>query len=84
MNIQMITTALALLSSSLTLTACGDDSGACVSDSVDYKYFVRTYCYDNWDRSDCDEHNDQPVNGTNWTFHAGETCEDRGLHSGGN
>lgn len=75
---------LVAMGSLLPLTACGDDSGACVSDPVTYNFGVRTYCYENWDESDCDRNADDQTNGADWTFYSGQSCADRGLHTGSN
>ena len=62
----------------LLLSSCGG-TGCCVSDPVYYSYGYRVYCYDDWDKSDCEENDSEQVNGASWTFYRGDTCEDRGL-----
>lgn len=68
----------------LTLSGCAG-AGACVSDVVDFQYQgPKIYCYDDWDRADCDINDQEQVNGAGWTFFAGQTCDDRGLVEGSN
>jgi len=37
-----------------------------------------TYCKDGWTKEECDEWDDQEINGVSWFFHKGQTCEERG------
>ncbi|MGQ9616681.1 MAG: hypothetical protein ACUVWJ_09835 [Spirochaetota bacterium] len=74
---------LAFLVSALMLSSCGG-TGCCVSDAVSYSYGDRVYCYDDWDKSDCEENDSEQVNGAGWTFYRGQTCEDRDLVGGSN
>lgn len=69
----------------LGLAGCGG-VGACISDVVDdFQYLGdRVYCYDGWDRFDCDVNTAEEVNGVAWTFHPGDTCDDHGLSEGSN
>jgi hypothetical protein len=63
----------------------GSSEGACVSDVVEFSQIGdRVYCYDSWDKSDCDANDADNVNGASWTFYEGQTCEDRGLTEGSN
>ena len=66
------------------LSGCGDGLGACVSEPVDLAFGLVVYCYDGWDRSDCNANDDQRVNGADWEFHGGQECEDRDLETGSN
>ena len=50
-------------------------TGVCTGYSAEYN---RTYCKDSWTKEECDEWNDLEVNGVSWTFHKGQTCEERG------
>lgn len=68
----------------LALLACGGGSGACVSDPVQYSFGLRVYCYSNWSSADCSVNNNDQVNGANWAFYGGQTCEDRSLTDGSN
>ena len=71
----------------LTAPACelgGDGSGACVSDAVEFSFGLRVYCYSDWDQDDCASYNRQQVNGAEWSFYEGQSCEDRDLEEGSN
>ena len=50
-------------------------TGVCTGYSAE---FNSTYCKDGWTKEECDEWNDQEINGVSWYFYAGQTCEDRG------
>jgi len=50
-------------------------TGVCTGYSPE---FNSTYCKDGWTQEECDEWNDLEVNGVSWTFHRGQTCEERG------
>jgi len=50
-------------------------TGVCTGFSAE---FNSTYCKDGWTEEECDEWNELEVNGVSWTFHAGQTCEERG------
>jgi len=50
-------------------------TGACTGYS---DLFDKTYCYDGWTDADCEEYDDNEVNGASWYFYAGQTCEERG------
>lgn len=64
----------------LALTGCGG-LGACVgSDAI----FDNTYCYSDFDRGECDDYDDQEVNGGTWSFYPGDTCADLGYGEGSN
>ena len=51
------------------------NTGVCTGYSAE---FNSTYCKDGWTKAECDEWNDLEVNGVSWTFHRGQTCEERG------
>jgi hypothetical protein len=50
-------------------------SGVCTGYSAEYN---QTYCKDDWTKKECEEWDDMQVNGVSWTFHPGQTCEERG------
>ena len=55
---------------------CGKlNTGVCTGYSAEYN---STYCKDGWTQDECDEWDDLEVNGVSWTFHKGQTCEERG------
>lgn len=55
---------------------CGKlSTGVCTGYSAE---FNSTYCKDGWTKEECDEWDDLEVNGVSWTFHKGQTCEERG------
>lgn len=49
--------------------------GVCTGFSSEYN---STYCKDGWTKNECDEWNDLQVNGVDWYFHPGQTCQERG------
>lgn len=68
---------LAVVALGLTVAGCGTDSGSCEG-----LYGTGTYggseCHDNWSKSECDKWNTDRVNSSSWTYHAGQSCQDRG------
>lgn len=50
-------------------------TGVCTGYSAEYN---STYCKDDWTKDECDDWDNQAVNGVSWTFHRGQTCEERG------
>ena len=50
-------------------------TGVCTGYSAEYN---STYCKDGWTQAECDDWNDQQINGVSWTFHRGQTCDERG------
>lgn len=50
-------------------------TGVCTGYSAEYN---STYCKDGWTQEECDEWNNEQVNGVTWTFYRGQTCEERG------
>ncbi len=50
-------------------------TGVCTGFSSEYN---STYCKDDWTKDECNEWNDLEVNGVSWTFHRGQTCDERG------
>ena len=40
--------------------------------------FLSTYCKDDWTKKECEEWDDQQVNGVSWHFHSGQPCDERG------
>ena len=60
----------------LLISNCGKMStGVCTGYSAE---FNSTYCKDGWTKEECEEWDDIGVNGVSWTFHKGQTCEERG------
>lgn len=49
--------------------------GVCTGYSAE---FNSTYCKDGWTKAECEEWDEIGVNGVSWTFHKGQTCEERG------
>lgn len=76
---------LMLVSAVVVIVGCssgGGGTGVCVSSPA---IFGNTYCYSNFDKSECDDYDAQDVNGGSpWFFHSGQTCADRGLSEGSN
>lgn len=71
----------------LAVPACslfGESSGVCVSEPVEFSFGLRVYCQNNFDKGECADWDDEQVNGASWSFHAGQTCADRGLEQGSN
>jgi hypothetical protein len=50
-------------------------TGVCTGYSSE---FNSTYCKDGWTKAECDEWDELQINGVSWTFHRGQTCEERG------
>jgi hypothetical protein len=50
-------------------------TGVCTGFSAEYN---STYCKDGWTQDECAEWDDLEVNGVSWTFHRGQTCDERG------
>lgn len=59
--------------------ACSGDVGACDGYSPVLK---RRYCQDDFSQAECADWDQQDVNGASWSFHEGQTCEDRGCGGG--
>ena len=60
----------------LMVSNCGKmNTGVCTGYSAE---FNSTYCKDGWTEDECDEWDELEVNGVSWTFHKGQTCEERG------
>jgi len=84
-TIRLVAAGATLAAVSVSLAGCGGGVGACVSDPVQFQEIgQRVYCYDDWDKADCDEHQTSQVNGVDWTFYGGQTCDDRGFDPGSN
>ena len=60
------------LLSSFMLASCGGGVGACVGESSP----GNGLCKDGWDKEECEEWDEDEVNGSSWTFHSGDSCED--------
>ncbi|MEL6345902.1 MAG: hypothetical protein AAFV53_22515 [Myxococcota bacterium] len=67
----------------LGLTGCGG-VGVCQSTAVEFEFGLRVYCYSDYDRAECDANQTDQVNGADWEFHSGQTCDERGLDEGSN
>jgi hypothetical protein len=50
-------------------------TGVCTGYS---SYYNHTYCKDGWTREECEEWDDLQVNGVDWYFYPGQTCDGRG------
>jgi len=63
----------------------GSDEGCCQSSPVEFSFGLRVYCQNDFDEEECADYDRQQVNGAEqWTFHEGQTCEDRDLVEGSN
>ncbi len=77
--------AVAVALAALASQACGGGTGACVSDTVEFTFGLRVYCYSNFSKGECSDYDAQQINGaSNWFYHAGQTCGDRDLVEGSN
>jgi hypothetical protein len=75
---------LLVIASVVLLFGCsngGDSTGVCTGFSSSLN---KTYCYEGWDKSECEEWDSLQVNGADWYFYKGQTCADRGLGVGSN
>ena len=57
------------------LSAC-DGVGACVGSGGGV--LLSPVCKEDWSRSECQEWDDEGINGANWSFYSGDSCEDLG------
>jgi hypothetical protein len=62
----------------------GGGSGACLSTQVDFTSFSTIYCENEFDKESCEDFNAREVNGAQWGWHKGKTCEDLGFEQGSN
>lgn len=53
-----------------------DDSGACVGTDSDID--TGDVCKNDWSKEDCDNFQNDNVNGQTWSFNEGTSCEDLG------
>jgi hypothetical protein len=83
-NMKVITLFIVGFLFSILLFAACSGTGACVSDVVEFTSFLRVYCYDDFSKDECEDYDAQNINGANWTFYRGDTCDDRGLVEGSN
>ena len=65
---------LTLFACSLLTAGCGGGGGACVGESSP----GNGLCKDGWDQAECEEWDEDEINGSSWTFHSGDSCEDLG------
>lgn len=56
-------------------SACGEATGVCTGYNSDT---MTTYCKDGWTKAECDDWNDQQINGVDWYWHEDQTCAERG------
>jgi len=52
-----------------------ETTGVCTGYS---SYYNHTFCKDGWTREECQEWDDLQVNGVDWNFYPGQTCDERG------
>jgi hypothetical protein len=73
----------AMIATTYVLSGCSSSGGdgVCVSSGA---ILGKTYCYNNFSKSECSDYDSQEVNGGSWFFHSGQTCSDRGLDEGSN
>lgn len=68
--------------------ACGilglSGTGACQSTAVEYSFGLVVYCYNDFSDDECSVYSSDRVNGGEWGFHSGQTCQDRDLEEGSN
>ena len=65
-----------LLGLTLINSHCGKmKTGVCTGYSSEYN---STYCKDGWTEEECDEWDEIKVNGVDWHFYKGQTCDERG------
>jgi hypothetical protein len=57
------------------LSACGGD-GACVGSGGGI--LLSPVCKEDWTRIECQEWDDEGINGADWNFYSGDSCEDLG------
>lgn len=75
----MIARVMVVLSVLVMSTGCS--VGACLGEDG---LFGHTYCYSDFDESECDDYASEGVNDATWSFHAGQTCDDLGYLEGSN
>lgn len=59
----------------LSVAGCGDGTGVCTGCCGPGG---QTYCKDGWTQEECDDWDAEGVNGVSWSFHEGQTCDERG------
>jgi hypothetical protein len=67
---------LLLLASPMILSACGGGTGACVGSGGDV--LLSPVCKPDWSRAECQEWDDEGINGAEWNFFSGDSCQDLG------
>ena len=60
------------LSIGFVAPGCGGGVGACVGESSP----GNGLCKDGWGEAECEEWDEDEVNGSSWTFYSGDSCED--------
>lgn len=65
-----------ILLGGIILSACGGGTGACVGSGG--STLLSPVCKEDWSRSECQEWDEQEINGANWSFYSGDSCEDLG------
>jgi hypothetical protein len=59
----------------MALSGCGDGTGVCTGCCGPSG---TTYCKDGWTEDECADWDAEGVNGVEWNFYEGQTCEERG------
>jgi hypothetical protein len=67
---------LVLLIGTLILGACGGGTGACVGSGGDV--LLSPVCKPDWSRAECQEWDAEGINGANWDYFGGDSCEGLG------
>lgn len=65
-----------ILVGGVLLSACGGGGGACVGSGGGI--LLSPVCKQDWSRSECQEWDDEEINGADWNFYSGDSCEDLG------
>ena len=58
------------------LSACGS-SGACVGEYGAGK----EECKEGWDKAECDQWDEDQINGSSWAFYSGDSCSSLGFEN---
>ena len=68
--------------------ACGvvglAGDGVCQSTPVEFSFGLVVYCQNDFSEDECSSYDNQGVNGAEWAFHSGQTCQERDLEEGSN
>jgi hypothetical protein len=74
-KLKILLNSFLVIAMALMITSCGKGTGVCTACCSQSGI---TYCKDNWTEDECADWNTQQVNGVQWHFHKGQTCEERG------